>query len=101
MVRPNEFIVRVAALSRTKDVDGMVLKFLPASKQGWYYVFGGIWGKVVVEALPLVSCEVVAIFPDLSREIAEVEVAFNNRQAKFLLGPPSLPNHRPGWSDGL
>ena len=79
----NELIVRVAALSRTKDVDGMVLKFLPASKQGWYYVFGGIWGKVVLEALPLVSCEAVAIFPDLYREIAEVEVALNNRHLNF------------------
>lgn len=79
----NELIVRVAALSRTKDVDGMVLKFLPASKQGWYYVFGGIWGKVVLEALPLISCETVAIFPDLYREIAEVEVALNNRHPNF------------------
>ena len=79
----NELIVRVAALSRTKDVDGMVLKFLPASKQGWYYVFGGIWGKVVLEALPLVSCEAVRIFPDLYREIAEVEVAINNHHPNF------------------
>jgi beta-galactosidase len=75
----NELIVRVAALSRTKDVDGMALKFLPASKQGWYYVFGGIWGKVVLEALPLVSSESVAIFPDLYHEIAEVELALKNR----------------------
>src|SRR5262245_33715800 len=55
----NELIVRVVALSRTIDVDGMALKFLPASKQGWYYIFGGIWGKVVLEAVPLVSCEAV------------------------------------------
>jgi hypothetical protein len=75
----NELVVRVASLSRTKDVDGMVLKFLPASKQGWYYIFGGIWGKVVLEALPLVACEAVAIDPDLYREIAEVEVGLNNR----------------------
>ena len=79
----NELIVRVAALSRTKDVDGMVLKFLPASKQGWYYVFGGIWGKVALEALPLVSCETLAIFPDLYREIAEVDVTLNNRHPNF------------------
>ncbi len=79
----NELIVRVAALSRTKDVDGMVLKFIPASKQGWYYVFGGIWGKVVLESLPMVSCETAAIFPDLYREIAEVEVAVNNRHPNF------------------
>jgi beta-galactosidase len=86
----NELIVRVAALSRTKDVDGMVLKFLPASKQGWYYVFGGIWGKVVLAALPLVSCEAVAIFPDLYREIAEVEVALNNRHPNFRQASLSL-----------
>src|SRR6266487_850242 len=79
----NELIVRVAALSRTKDIDGMVLNFLPASKQGWYYVFGGIWGKVFLEALPPVSCEAVAIFPDLYREIAEVEVAINNHHPNF------------------
>jgi beta-galactosidase len=86
----NELIVRVAALSRTKDVDGMVLKFLPASKQGWYYVFGGIWGKVVLAALPLVSCEAVVIFPDLYREIAEVEVALNNRQPNIRQASLSL-----------
>jgi hypothetical protein len=79
----NELIVRVAELSRTKDVDGMVLKFLPAAKHAWYYVFGGIWGKVVLEALPLVSCEAIAIHPDLYREIAEVEVALNNHHPNF------------------
>src|SRR5690349_4622522 len=79
----NELIVRVAALSRTKDVDGMVLNFLPASKQGWYYVFGGLWGKVVLEALPLVSSESVAIFPDLYHEIAEIELTLNNRHPAF------------------
>lgn len=79
----NELIVRVAELSRKKDVDGMVLKFLPAAKHAWYYVFGGIWGKVVLEALPLVSCETVAIHPDLYREIAEVEVALNNHHPNF------------------
>jgi len=79
----NELIVRVAALSRTKSVDGMVLKFLPAAKQGWYYVFGGIWGKVILEASPLVSCEAVAVFPDLYREIAEVGVELNNRHPNF------------------
>src|SRR6266498_1985815 len=79
----NELIIRVASLSRTKAVDGMVLKFLPASKQGWYYVFGGIWGKVVLEASPLVSCEAVAILPDLYREIGEVEVVINNRHPNF------------------
>jgi beta-galactosidase len=79
----NELIVRVSALSRIKDIDGMVLKFLPASKQGWYYVFGGIWGKVVLRALPLVSCEAVTIFPDLCREIAEVELALNNHHPNF------------------
>ncbi|HLO29170.1 MAG TPA: glycoside hydrolase family 2 TIM barrel-domain containing protein [Anaerolineales bacterium] len=82
----NELIVRVAALSRTKDVDGMVLKFLPASKQGWYYVFGGIWGKVVLEALPLVACEAVRIFPDLYREIAEAEVNINNQRPNMCRG---------------
>jgi len=86
----NELIVRVSALSRTKDVDGMVLKFLPASKQGWYYVFGGIWGKVVLAALPLVSCEAVAIFPDLYREIAEVDVSLNNRHPNFRQASLSL-----------
>jgi beta-galactosidase len=79
----NELIVRVAALSRTKSVDGMVLKFLPAAKQGWYYVFGGIWGKVTLEASPLVSCEAIAVFPDLYREIVELGVELNNRHPNF------------------
>ena len=76
---PNELIVRVAALSRTKEVDGMVLKTSPASKQGWYYAFGGLWGKVSLEAVPLISCESVAIDPDLQQATIQVEVAFNNR----------------------
>ena len=91
----NELIVRVAALSRTKDVDGMVLKFLPASKQGWYYVFGGIWGKVVLEALPQVSCEAVSIFPDLYREIAEVELALKQSPSKFPSGESSASKSSP------
>lgn len=75
---PNELIVRVASLSKTKDVDGMVLQQFPTSKQGWYYIFGGIWGKVVLEALPMVSCESVSVDPDLQQELVQVEVKLKN-----------------------
>ena len=42
----NHLVVRVAALSKTRDVDGMALAQSPASKQGWYYTHGGLWGDV-------------------------------------------------------
>lgn len=75
----NELIVRVASLSRIKAVDGMVLNYSAASKQGWYYTFGGLWGKVYLDALPLVSFDKVSIDPDLHHEVVQVEVALNNR----------------------
>ncbi len=78
----NELIVRVAALSRTEDVDGMVLQQSPASKQSWYYVYGGLWGNVYLQAVPLLSCQAVVIEPDLGREIVLVDVAINNRHVE-------------------
>ena len=51
----NQLVVRVAALSKTEDVDGMVLRQSPASKQSWYYTHGGLWGEVYLEALPRIA----------------------------------------------
>ncbi|MBI4786419.1 MAG: beta galactosidase jelly roll domain-containing protein [Chloroflexi bacterium] len=78
----NELIVRVAALSRTKAVDGMILQHAPASKQSWYYAYGGLWGNVRLETRPWVACQSLAVEPDLARESALVEVALNNRLAE-------------------
>jgi len=74
----NELVVRAAALSKTRDVDGMVLIQSPASKQSWYYTHGGVWGDVVLEALPPVSCGSVIIDADLRRELGLVELAVDN-----------------------
>ena len=75
----NELIVRVAALSRTKAVDGMILQHAPASKQSWYYAYGGLWGNVHLETRPWVACQSLSVEPDLARESALIEVALNNR----------------------
>jgi beta-galactosidase len=74
----NQLVVRVAALSKTTDVDGMVLQQSPASKQSWYYTHGGLWGEVYLEALPVISCRSVMVEPDLDREMVLVEVAAGN-----------------------
>ncbi|MDI7274733.1 MAG: glycoside hydrolase family 2 TIM barrel-domain containing protein, partial [Anaerolineae bacterium] len=81
LVRPgteNQLVVRVAALSRATDVDGMPLAQCPASKQSWYYPYGGLWGEVFLESLPLVFCDSIAIEPDLERESVQIEVTVGN-----------------------
>lgn len=74
----NELVVRVAALSKTRDVDGMALNQSPASKQSWYYTHGGLWGEVYLEALPRLSCRALSVEPDLHREMARVEIGVAN-----------------------
>lgn len=74
----NELVVRVAALSKTERVDGMLLKHCPASKQSWHYTFGGLWGEVCVERCAQVACESAHATPDLMRELVEVEISLNN-----------------------
>jgi beta-galactosidase len=76
-----ELVVRVASLSRTTSVDGMVLTQTPASKQSWYYANGGLWGEVTLEARPRLTVDTIAVSPDLAREVAEVEVALLNRHS--------------------
>lgn len=75
----NELVVRVAGLSRTGEVDGMALQHAPASKQSWYYAYGGLWGRVRLESRPWVSLRSVTVEPDLQRESAMAELAFLNR----------------------
>ena len=77
--REHLLIVRVAALSKKKVVDGMQIQHAPLSKQSWYYVFGGIWGQVYLEACPLLSCDSLHIDPNLHREQAQVEIRLRNR----------------------
>jgi beta-galactosidase len=78
----SELIVRVAGLSKTKAVDGMLLHQTPLSKQGWYYAFGGIWGQVFLESCPWVALQSLTVDPDLRREKAQLEITLNNRQAQ-------------------
>ena len=82
LLRPGieqELIVRVAGLSRERPVDGQVLVQAPASKQGWYYEYSGLWGEVYLEACPAVAIEMIHIEPDLQRENARVELGLMNR----------------------
>lgn len=79
---PCELIVRVAALSKNKAVDGMLLHQSPLSKQNWYYVFGGIWGQVYLESLPAIACQNLIVDPDLRQEKAQLELTLNNRRAQ-------------------
>jgi beta-galactosidase len=74
----NRLVVRVAGLSKVKDVDGMALRESPASKQTWYYTHAGLWGEVCLDALPMLSCQAVIVEPDLAREAVSVEVAVGN-----------------------
>jgi beta-galactosidase len=73
----NELVLRVASLSKTEAIDGLILQQCPASKQSWYYIEAGLWGDVYVEAAPLVSCRSLAIEPDLcgQRVLFEVEIS--------------------------
>ena len=74
----NEVVFRVSALRRDRPVDGMALHEMPVSKQSWYYVEGGLWGSVWLEALPAVSIESIGIEPDLRRSTASFDVTFTN-----------------------
>ena len=76
----NQLVVRVVGLSKDRAVDGMILEQTPLSKQSWYYVYGGLWGHVTLEAVPLVSCLSVSIDPDLKRERAQAELSLGNWQ---------------------
>lgn len=81
----NEIVVRVAGLSRTQAVDGVSLKQAPAAKQAWYYIYGGLWGEVYLEALPWVAVQAAQVEPDFQRETALIEVTLNNRRAENRL----------------
>ena len=77
-----ELIVRVAALSKEKAIDGMLLHQTPLSKQSWYYAYGGIWGQVFLESLPAISCQSLTVDPDLRREKSQLEISIHNRQVQ-------------------
>ena len=76
----NSLVVRVVALSKKKAIDGMQLQHAPLSKQNWYYVYGGIWGKVSLAACPRVTCQSVSVNPNLRREFTQLEIGIRNRR---------------------
>ena len=78
---PNELVLRVTSLSLTRSIDGMALREMPVSKQWWLYPEGGLWGDVWFESVPLLSCEAIAIEPDLRQESARIEVRAANAGA--------------------
>ncbi|UCC64406.1 MAG: beta galactosidase jelly roll domain-containing protein, partial [Anaerolineae bacterium] len=94
----NQLVVRVASLSKTQDVDGMVLQESPASKQSWYYTHGGLWGQVTLEALPPISCGSLVVEPDLQRETVAVEVAVHNGRVESRPADLHLEIARPDRS---
>ncbi len=75
-------VVRVAGLSRTRPVDGLLLQQSPVSKLSWYYVYAGIWGDVQIESCPWVACQYIHIDPDLRRERAQLELSLHNYKAE-------------------
>jgi hypothetical protein len=77
----NALVLRVASLSKTGPVDGLLLHQCPASKQLWYYIEAGLWGDVYLEARPPLWCEAVSVEPDLERRNVLVEVEARNGQA--------------------
>ena len=91
----NELIMRVAALSRKQAVDGMTLAQMPASKQSWYYAYGGLWGKVYLEALPHVACQSLWVDPDLRGEKVQAYIVVNNRQMESSPVDMHLEVHAP------
>jgi beta-galactosidase len=74
----NELVVRVAGLSKRQDVDGQPLLQAPISKQHWFYTESGLWGDVLLEAIPVLSIHDVVIQPDVRNEKAIVEVVTSN-----------------------
>ena len=77
--RESTLVVRVAALSKKRDVDGMNLYQAPLSKHSWYYVYGGLWGHVSLVGLPKLACQTITVDPDLHNERAQVDLCLNNR----------------------
>lgn len=86
----NQLVVRVSSLSKTRVVDGIRLNEAPASKQAWYYTFGGIWGNIFLETLPSLSCRSVRVTPDLPKQQVRIDLWLQNtlpeaRQADLKL----------------
>lgn len=85
LVKPgaeNQLVVRVAAPSRHREVDGLRISEIPVAKQSWHYTYGGLWGEVYIESRPLVACHRVTVEPDLRRELVLVEATVSNRSAE-------------------
>ena len=74
----NELVVRVAGLSKHQDVDGQPLLQAPISKQHWFYTESGLWGDVLLEAIPVLSIHDAVIQPDVRNEKVVVEVVTSN-----------------------
>ena len=74
----NELVVRVAGLAKHQDVDGQPLLQAPISKQHWFYTESGLWGDVLLEAIPVLSIHDAVIQPDVRNENVVVEVVTSN-----------------------
>src|SRR5918994_1564004 len=74
----NELLVRVAGLSKHQDVYGQPLLHVPISKQHWFYTESGLWGDVLLEAIPVLSIHDAVIQPDVRNEKVVVEVVASN-----------------------
>jgi beta-galactosidase len=77
----NELVVRVAGLSKHRDVDGQPLLQAPISKQHWFYTESGVWGDVALDAIPVLSIHDAVIEPDVRNETVTVEVVTRNADA--------------------
>jgi len=72
--RKNQLVVRVINPPHNHEVDGLRSgaplnqSDLPVGKAGWYYNYGGLWGKVWLEVLPPVHFLDLSITPSLKNE---------------------------------
>jgi len=76
--RKNHLVVRVINPPQNHEVDGLRSgaplnqSDLPVGKAGWYYNYGGLWGKVWLEMLPPVHFTELSVSPSLENSRLDI-----------------------------
>ncbi len=71
--KANQLVVRVINPPQDYEVDGfrsgapLNQSDLPVGKAGWYYNYGGLWGKVWLEILPAAHFSDLSVTPSLEK----------------------------------
>ena len=80
----NVLTVRVINAPMDREIEGfrsgapLSQSDIPTGKSGWYYNFGGIWQDVRVKRVPKLSVQQVRVFPNLQKQVLEVDVVLSN-----------------------